>query len=360
MTFSRMQLLFVLILFIGISNHVLIVPHLLGTAKRDAWVCVLIAYLILLGWGALISYILSKNKQRLPLFLWMTERTGKVIPCFIISMFFLYLILIGFISFFDLIASVKIYFMPVTPTGVVVIPFLLLSVWAAFKGLKMIVYTSTVLLPLVWLLGHFVAFTTIERKKYSFLFPIFADDDASILKGVIIILGGSVDLLVLFLLHHYFNKPVSYGYIVILLTILAGLIIGPTMGALSAFGPNVAADLRFPAFEQWRLVTIGDHVSHVDSLAVLQLLCGTIIRIALCLYLLPDIVRIKAPQWRLSLIIIPAVGFGSAMVMHISDIWMQTTLKMYFYPSAFLFGIGMTLILFIISCLPKKKGFTTL
>ncbi|WEG18804.1 endospore germination permease [Alkalihalophilus pseudofirmus] len=359
MTFSRVQLLFVLILFIGISNHVLIVPHLLGTAKRDAWVCVLISYVILLAWGGLITYILSKNKQRLPLGLWLSERTGKVVAYFIISMFFLYIVLIGFISFFDLIASVKIYFMPMTPTWIVVIPFLLLSVWSAFKGLKMIVYSSIILLPLVWLLGHFVAFATIESKNYSFLFPIFADD-TSIFHGIIIILGGSVDLLVLFLLHHYFNKPITYGYVILLITILAGLIIGPTMGALSAFGPNVAADLRFPAFEQWRLVTIGDHVSHVDALAVFQLLCGTIIRIALSLYLLPDLIRVKAPIPRFSLIVIPALGFGSALVLHLSDIWMQTALKMYFYPSIFLFGIGMTLILFIISFLPKKKGFTTL
>ncbi|ADC51376.1 spore germination protein GerXB [Alkalihalophilus pseudofirmus OF4] len=359
MTFSRVQLLFVLILFIGISNHVLIVPHLLGAAKRDAWVCVLISYVILLAWGGLITYILSKNKQRLPLFLWLKERTGRHIPSVLMTLFFLYIVVIGFISFFDLIASVKIYFMPMTPTWVVVIPFLVLSVWAALKGLKMIVYTSIILLPLVWILGHFVAFTTIESKRYSFLFPIFADEQASIIQGVVIILGGSVDLLVLFLLHHYFNKPVSYGFIVLLITILAGLIIGPTMGALAAFGPNVAADLRFPAFEQWRLVTIGDHVSHVDALAVLQLLCGTIIRISLCLYLLPDLLRINSSKLRYSLIIIPALGFGTLMVMHISDIWMQTTLKMYFYPFAFLFGIVMTWVLLIISFLPKKKGLTT-
>lgn len=63
MLFSRTQLIFVLILFIGISNHVLILPHLLTIGKRDAWVCVLAAYVILLLWGLILYYIMKKNDQ---------------------------------------------------------------------------------------------------------------------------------------------------------------------------------------------------------------------------------------------------------------------------------------------------------
>ncbi|WP_096201711.1 endospore germination permease [Bacillus sp. FJAT-45350] len=356
MTFSRIQILFVLLLFIGISNHVLIVPHLLGAAKRDAWLCVLISYGVLLLWIGVYSFIFSRNKQRQPLSTWIEFRAGKVVSKIIIFLFMAYIILIAFIAFFDFIVSVKIYFLPLTPTWVVVIPFLLLSIWAASTSIKTIVYTSALLLPIVWALGHFVAFSTMDGKDYSYLFPILADDEASISKGVVIILGGSVDLLLLFLLQQYFKKPVSYLYLFLLVTFLMGLVIGPTIGSITAFGPFVAADLRFPAFEQWRLVSIGEHISHVDALAVFQLISGAIIRVSLCFYLLPDVMKVQSIKVKRAIIILFATVLAVGMLIHISDIWIQTILINYFYPSVLLFGICVTLLLVIISYLPVKKG----
>ncbi|ARK32704.1 endospore germination permease [Halalkalibacter krulwichiae] len=250
MSFSRLQLLFVLLLFVGISNHVLIVPHLLGAAKRDAWISVLVAYGILIAWALICSFIFRKNPQRKSLYDWLEERTGKKVSYLILTFFFLYFIVIGFISFFDLIVSVKIYFIPLTPTWFVALPFLLICIWTAIKGMTAIVYSSAIILPIVWMLGHFVAFTTMDNKDYSYLLPILADNEASLIRGVLVVLGGSVDLLVLFVLQQYVNKPISYKYLFILITLLTGLILGPTIGSLAAFGPNVAADMRFPAFEQ--------------------------------------------------------------------------------------------------------------
>ncbi|NRG48511.1 spore gernimation protein GerXB, partial [Bacillus sp. CRN 9] len=79
MRFSRLQLSFVLLLFIGISNHVLILPHLLGIAKRDAWICILIGYAILILWAVIFTLIFSKNKERVHLLTWLKLRTGKLI-----------------------------------------------------------------------------------------------------------------------------------------------------------------------------------------------------------------------------------------------------------------------------------------
>lgn len=60
MTIFRTQLFFVLILFIGISNHVLILPHLLTNGQRDAWICVLVSYGFLTLWG-FILYLIKKK-----------------------------------------------------------------------------------------------------------------------------------------------------------------------------------------------------------------------------------------------------------------------------------------------------------
>lgn len=78
MKYSRLLISFLLILFTGISNHVMILPHLLRAANRDAWVCVLAAYAILLLWGLFLYFIL-KRLMREGLRSWIKDRAGKFV-----------------------------------------------------------------------------------------------------------------------------------------------------------------------------------------------------------------------------------------------------------------------------------------
>jgi spore germination protein KB len=357
MPFSRTQLFFVLILFIGISNHVLIMPHLLAAGKRDAWICVLVAYVFLLFWGWILYLIMKKNHQRQSLYEWIKGRAGRVISTVFISILTAYVFTITAISFYDLIQSINIYFLPRTPSFIVMLPFLLISAWSAYSGLKSIVYVSAVLLPFVWMLGIFVALFTMKDKDYSYLFPILSDGYHPVLKGTIIILGGSADLLVLLLLQHHLKKSFTLLNIIVLITILVVLILGPTMGSLSSFGPSVASDMRFPAFEQWRLITLGEYISHVDFLAVFQFLSGEIIRVSLGLFLLADMVKgFSAPPNKKHVFAISTVLLGLVTIIPLSDIWVQTIIGRYFYPAALISAVMISLALLIICLLPMKKG----
>lgn len=361
MHFSRIQLLFVLILFIGISNHVLIMPHLLTTGKRDAWVCVLVSYVFLLLWGFILYLIMKKNHERLYLYDWIKARAGAIISRVFIFILATYVLTISAISFYDLIQSINIYFLPRTPSLVVMLPFLLISAWSAYGGLKSIVYVSTVLLPIVWVFGIFVALFTSTEKDYSYLFPILVDGYDPVVKGTIIILGGSADLLVLLLLQHHLKKSFTKVNLFFLITIIAGLILGPTTGSLSSFGPAVASDMRFPAFEQWRLITLGEYISHVDFLAVLQLLSGEIIRVSLGFFLLSDMVKgYSMPSRKRFVFSVSSLLLGFITILPLSDIWVQTMIGKYFYPTAFISSVFLSLALLIISHLPIKKGIQTI
>ncbi|MEH7178094.1 endospore germination permease [Neobacillus vireti] len=357
MHFSRTQLIFVLILFIGISNHVLIMPHLLSSGKRDAWLCVLVSYAFLLFWGVILYLIMKKNHQRLCLYDWLKVRAGAAISHFIIGVLAAYVFAISAISFYDLIQSINIYFLPRTPSFVVMLPFLLISAWSAYSGLKSIVYVSAVLLPIVWILGIFVALFTIKDKDYSYLFPVLADGYHPVLKGTVIILGGSADLLVLLLLQHHLKKSFTLFNLFVLISILVFLILGPTMGSLSSFGPAVASGMRFPAFEQWRLITLGEYISHVDFLAVFQLLSGEIIRVSLGLYLLADMVKGDSSASRKKHVFaVSSLLLGLLPLIPLSDIWVQTLIGKYFYPAALISAVLISLVLLIIGYLPMKKG----
>lgn len=242
-----------------------------------------------LGIYSLFDY--EKNEQRICLYDWITERAGAAISRVLIAFLWVYVFTITAISFYDLIQSINIYFLPRTPSFIVMLPFLLICIWSAYTGLKSIIYTSAVLLPVVWMLGIFVATFTLKEKDYSYLFPVLVEGYQPVIKGSIIILGGSADFLVLLLIQHHLKKSFTKGNLFLLITILVILILGPTMGSLSSFGPAVASDMRFPAFEQWRLITLGNYISHVDFLAVFQLLSGELIRVSLGLFLLSDMVK---------------------------------------------------------------------
>ncbi|MDF2856213.1 MAG: gerXB [Neobacillus sp.] len=332
-------------------------PHLLAAGKRDAWVCVLVSYAFLMFWGFILYLIMKKNQERLRLYEWIKMRAGGVISHFFISVIAAYIFAISAISFYDLIQSINIYFLPRTSSFVVMLPFLLLSAWSACSGLKSIVYVSAVLLPFVWMLGIFVALLTTSDKDYSYLFPILVDGYHPVVKGTIIILGGSADLLVLLLLQHHLKKSFTLFNIFVLITILVGLILGPTMGSLSSFGPAVSSGMRFPAFEQWRLITLGEYLSHVDFLAVFQLLSGEIIRVSLGLYLLADMVKgYSSTSKKKHVFAVSSLLLGLFPLIPLSDIWMQTIIGKYFYPAALICSVLISLALLIIGYLPIKKG----
>jgi spore germination protein (amino acid permease) len=299
---------------------------------------------------------MTKNKQHTTLPVWLAMRTGKILSGLIMFVFLVHIAVIAFISFYDFITSIKIYFLPLTPQWVVVLPFLLLCVWGASSNLKTIVYSSAFLLPIVWLLGHFVAFSTMPNKDYSYMFPVLVNGSAPIIKGVIIVLGGSVDILLLLLLLPYLNKPFKLWHLAVLITILLGLVLGPALGSIASFGPNVASVLRFPAFEQWRLVELGEHVSHLDFLAVFQLISGAVIRVALCLFFIKEI-GLKSKKAKMSLFWSASIFLFFIGVFPISDIWMQHAIGTYFYPTLLMIGLFLTIVILTLSVIPaKQKG----
>lgn len=58
---SLLQISLLIITAIGLKNHVTVIPHLLGAAKRDSWVSVGISLAIILCWCFLLSYIHRKT-----------------------------------------------------------------------------------------------------------------------------------------------------------------------------------------------------------------------------------------------------------------------------------------------------------
>ncbi|REK77565.1 GerAB/ArcD/ProY family transporter [Paenibacillus paeoniae] len=354
-SFSRTQIVFLMILTVGISNHVLIIPHLLQTAGRDAWVSIAIGYGVLLLWSAMLYRIL-KSMKRDSFTDWLKEKSGKLGYILIGGSMLIYFLIAGMMIIYDTTKNVSIYFLPSTPSIVVIACFMFIVFSAARTGLRTLVYLSATLLPIVWLLGMGVSWMTMDSKDYGILRPFMAEGLSAQMGGGAIVVGGSIDLMILLLLQHRMNKPVNYLTIFILLTILLGLILGPTLGSITAFGPLEASNLRFPAFEQWRLVTLGEYISHVDFLAAFQLLAGSLIRAGVCIYVLSEVVVIRKPKPRQIILLIGTVLMSLPALLQVSDIWMQQMIHDYFYDYSMIWGMTITIILFLLTYISRKKA----
>lgn len=285
-TFGIWPAIFIFCLSVGLANHVLIVPFLLNAAKRDAWMCVLIALIVSLPWTSFPLYGLFRKMNKEPIDKWLKRRMPAFVTNAIIGLFLLMLLLTGFETLVITTSWTATTYLPRTPPMVVCGVLLVLSIYAALTNLRTIAYVSCVLLPLVVILGDFVMSANMPHKDYHYMLPMLENGFSPVLKGAFYSLTATCELFALLFIQHHIKGELKRWHLVVLTLALAMLTFGPLAAAISEFGPVEAAKMRFPAFSQWRIVSIGRYFEHVDFFAIFQWVSGALIRISLTLYIL--------------------------------------------------------------------------
>ncbi|PCK21337.1 spore gernimation protein GerXB [Bacillus pumilus] len=352
MKYSRLQIAFLIIMFSSIPNKYVVLPHLMHEAKRDAWVCIFIAYIFFLLWGLAISFLVNKM-EGISLMNFLKLRTGKGITFGLIGFFSLFICISGLISFYELIKLIDLHFLPYTPTWVITISLIILCLASARNGIKTIVYLSVFLLPIVWCLDILNVFASFSDKDYSHLFPVLIQGKEPLIKGTFIILGGTADILLLLFFQHQLRKPYRFLHIILIITAIMGMTIASNISTIASFGPYVATAFNFPAFEQWRLVTLGMYISHVDFLAVFQILSGVMIKVSLCLSCLGQITEeVSKKTKRFAIFLILSI-YAIVSISKISEITIKIFIN-YYLIVAFIAASVLTCVLLLISLLPVK------
>ncbi|MDQ0268358.1 endospore germination permease [Cytobacillus purgationiresistens] len=275
---------YIILLGVGLFAHVEIIPAVLSTAGRDSWISMLMAFIPLVIMVPLIYKVGSilHNKSFIQLF---HKDLGGIKFYLLFSPLILYLLLSAFISAKEIIYWSQLSFMQNFSSFIIALVLLLACFFCTRAGIETMVIISSVLLPIVVFLGFFVSFANMKKKNYELLFPIFKEDFSNILQGVIYTALPILEMaLVLFFLP-FLKKKITKKQLFFLGFILIGLMCGPTIGAIVEFGPDHAADFRYPAFEEWRIISIGRYISHTDFFAIFQWLSGGIIRISLFVYI---------------------------------------------------------------------------
>ncbi|KON88188.1 spore gernimation protein [Sporosarcina globispora] len=292
------QLYLLIILSTGLLNHVILIPNLLSAAGRDSWLSVIAAYPISLFFMWLIYYIL-KNSSDGGFFSMLRHRLGRTVSALLSVPVIIFLITSSIVTFRDLMIWLNAYFLADASVLMINIILIIVCLIMTLAGVKYMAITSGVLLPFVMLFGVFISITNTGLKDPSLLFPLFADGLEPIVSGMFYTLSGLLEVYIIILLQPFSEKKFKYKHLVLLLTILTGLILGPLTASIMEFGPVEATKYLYPAHEQWRVLSIGEYISHLDFLALYQWLSGALIRIGLFMYLVGAFFSAKMKHYRL-------------------------------------------------------------
>lgn len=287
----------IIMLSTGLLNHVIIIPLMLDAAKRDAWISVLLACACALVWIFILHFGITRIKGQ-HLFELLSKAYHPIVGRSLAAVACIYLFVICMLTTRDTVYWIHLTFSPETPIVVFTLIFLLISATNAFLGIHSLANTAGILLPFVVFLGFFVMLSNTPHKDYSLLKPILEHGMQPVWDGAVYAGAGFVEVIMLFFLQHHIRSRLSYLSFMIMILLLLGLTMGPVIGAIVEFGADEADKLRFPAYEEWRLLTIGRYIEHLDFFSVYQWFSGAFLRISLTMFLILDIFQIKSRKMK--------------------------------------------------------------
>ena len=357
---STVQLSLIMMTAVGLKNHVTILPHLLRAAKRDAWISVLLALGLILIWCFLLFYI-HKATGQTNIFVWVEKNIGKVtgrILSLTVSLFFATL---AAISLKEMVVWTKISYLPITPPIFEIILFTGLCFFLASTNIQTIVIVNTFILTAVIVFGFFVAIANIQFKDYSLLKPILENGWSPVFAGIIYPLSGLIELIVILFMQQKVHGKLKFKVFAINTILLTWLILGPLIGSIVEFGPVEAARQKYPAFEQWGLVTLGRFIEHLDFLSIYQWLTGAFIRVSFFLFLSLEVLSIKKKRNKIILLLTYSMFLIISNSFNFSDVVLYSFIKTFVLPITlyFLLAVSILLSLFVFFSNRRKRRSTS-
>ena len=331
---------------IGLKNHVTILPPILDVGKRDGWMSVILGAIIILPWLFLLPYTAKQFKDQ-SFNAWLNQKIGKNFSKVLRFIIAFYLIVTCAFTLREISQWGATTFLPRTPVILCIAVFIVLCVLLATMGIQTLVIINVIVLFGVVVLGFFVAFVNIQVKNMELLRPFLEHGIEPVFLASVYPAAGYVELLIFILIQHQVKTTVKFKHYVLMLFLLAGLTTGPLIGAITEFGPLEAAKQRYPAYEEWGLVSIGRFIEHLDFFSIYQWMTGVFIRVSFLLYIATHLLNIQhdarkvwtyiAPM--LALISLVLLLLGEQQFININGHEFQVITFIFFFVLGFLFAL---------------------
>ncbi|TMV45521.1 spore gernimation protein [Paenibacillus mesophilus] len=351
------QAFMVMMLFNGLTSHVIVNPMLLDASGRDAWITVLLTGALYVPWCAVLVYIMNKSRGQ-KLQTWLTRQTNAFVAWLLLIPVCIQLYLIGIMTILHTTIWTVSNYLPATPQYVLIIALVVVCHICAKYGLGTIAVGAGILLPVVVCLGYFVSIANHTEKDYNLLRPILENGWSPVIDGSVYAGGAFVELFLLLLLQHRLKKKARAWQVMLLGLVLVYITLGPIVGAITEFGPKEAAKQMVSPYEQWRLVKLGNYIEHVDFLSVFQWLAGASVRISLAQFLLADILPFRTPKSRGRFITIITLSFLAMAVLISQYNTFYLQMFQYYFPISLIITLIITTTWAVLAWFakPAKEG----
>ena len=337
------QLFAIFLLSTGLNNHVIIMPLLIDAAGRDAWISVIIGYVLILAFSLLLLYV-TRQFQSVSLFEWLSSTYSHFLSRFIAILMVLFLVITGWITLKEIVIWTNETYLLNTPAIVIALFILAASFYISFGKLKVIAICAGVLLPLVIALYIFVSIGTIPDKNYKNVSPVLIENGwHEVFNGSLFVLGALIELILLILLQHQVTKELKFKHLIFLTLFLSIFTVAPLLGSIAIFGVEEVGKIRYPAFFEWRILGLGEHFNHLDFLSIYQWLSGTFIRISIILFLITQALDIKKKKHRFYIQAFICFIYLLLIIAPISNEAFSTFLSRFYYIGSNVFGVFITI-----------------
>ncbi|GAJ98230.1 GerAB/ArcD/ProY family transporter [Geomicrobium sp. JCM 19055] len=208
MNIGRLQPIHIYILIIiatGFMVHVLLMPSLLNSAGRDAWLSVITSLFTLLIIITLIALMIRKlNGKDLATFLkdhYPAPVAWTILTCFMIIFFAESLISLKFS-----VDWAKSNYAAEAPELFIAFGFILICFYAAYRGSFVLGLIAVILFPIICSFGILVGVGNLKSKNYDLLLPILENGFTPMFEGVLYTNSGFLEMIYILFLLSYTKK----------------------------------------------------------------------------------------------------------------------------------------------------------
>lgn len=254
----------------------------------------------------------------------------------------------------ETVTWVNISLLPQTPRVITAILLGLVCLLMANTNLKSICVINQFLLFFIVILGFFVATVNLQYKDYSLLKPIYEHGYGPIIKGIIFPFSGFSELFLLLIIQEKIKERFRYRHFAITALLLTGLTIGPLVGAIVEFSQGEAEKLRFPAYEEWELVSIGHFIEHIFFFVIYQWLTGAFIRLSFLFYFIRELLSFNSKYAKYLLYLIFIV-VEVLTLFPVSDFWYSKTLFYVLLPYTAIFFFVFSFLFYLVITIAVRK-----
>ncbi len=355
---NRYQLFLLLINFLLGSALIHIPSKVIGIAKQDVWISMLLLIVI----GSLFIVLTSTLSK---LYFGKTiiginkEILGKKLGLIINLLYIMYFITLASILLREITDIIKVITLNETPIVVICIQVAVLVFFATYYGLEVIARSNEIYSILAFIGFFFTVLLLVPIMELDRLQPIIGNGFKPIVKGVFPLLGFTYgEMAIFFMIIPYVNNKKHLTKILIGSGVVASLtLLLLILSSILVLDINEAESSIFAPISIARLINIGDFFSRVEVVFNFTYFATVFIKLCLCFYAgvlaFSEVSKLSFYRPVIIPLLIIVISLSELLFSNIVEFLDFTSNSWLPYTLVFTFGIP--IILLILTFVKKKK-----